>query len=301
MKNYQSFAVTKIGSSHVKYGKDCQDFSYHHRRLMDPKVIAISVADGHGDDNCFRSKKGAQLASVFGIVGMCEFIKSYEAEFEQEDKKRDKEVAKNLIKFIISQWQIKVEKDYTKSPFSEQELAAASEKYRKKYENGESLNRAYGTTLIAAAITDHYWLGIHIGDGRFTVLNHDGTFDQPIPWDDRCFLNATTSICDDDAFERARVRFFPIIPENPPPVAVFLCTDGIDDNYPVEKNEEHLYKLYKTIALAFAKDGFESTKKQLEDLANKFATEGKGDDTSIAGFIDMEGLKKVKSIWDGEM
>jgi len=300
MKNYQSFAVTATGSSHTKHSKECQDYSYHHR-LEDPKIIAVSVADGHGDDSCFRSQKGAVFASVFGIRGMCDFIKSYEAEFEQENEERDKEVAKKFIKHIIANWQVKVEEDYTKYPFTEQELAKASEKYRKRYENCESLNRAYGTTLIASAITEHYWLGIHIGDGRFTVLNHDGSFAQPIPWDDRCFLNATTSICDDDAFERARVKFFPITQENSPPVAVFLCSDGVDDNYPVEENEKHLYKLYKTIALAFAEDGFESTKKQLEDLANKFATEGKGDDTSLAGFIDMEGLKKVKSIWGGEM
>jgi len=76
-----------------------------------------------------------------------------------------------------------------------------------------------------------------------------------------------------------------------------LCSDGVDDNYPVDENEKHLYKLYRTIALTFAEDGFESTYKQLIDLANQFATKGKGDDTSIAGFINMEGLKKAVPIW----
>jgi len=299
MTDYQPFAVTATGSSHTKQGKECQDYSSQHR-LNEPKIIAVSVADGHGDDSCFRSQRGARLASDNGIKGMCDFIKNYEAEFEQENEKRDKEVAEKFIRHIIANWQVKVEEDYTKEPFTPDELAKASEKYRKRYENGESLNKAYGTTLIASAITEHYWLGIHIGDGRFTVLNRDGTFAQPVPWDDKCFSHVTTSICDDDAFERARVKFFPITPENPPPVAVFLCSDGVDDNYPMEENEKHLYKLYKTIALAFAEDGFESTCEQLKALAEKFATEGKGDDTSIAGFIDMEELKKVKSIWDNE-
>ncbi|MDR2597555.1 MAG: hypothetical protein LBC76_09600, partial [Treponema sp.] len=35
----------------------------------------------------------------------------------------------------------------------------------------------------------------------------------------------------------------------------------------------------------------------LEDLANQFATKGKGDDTSIAGFINMEALKQAVPIW----
>jgi len=299
MNDYKSFAVTATGSSHTKHGKECQDNSFLYE-LKNPKVIATSVADGHGDDSCFRSRKGAVFASVFGTMGICDFINSYKAEFEQENKERDEKVAKDLIKHIIANWQVKVEEDYTKEPFTPDELAKVSEKYRKRYENGESLNKAYGTTLIASAITEHYWLGIHIGDGRFTVLNRNGTFAQPIPWDDECFTYVTNSICDDDAFERARVKFFPITPEKPPPVAVFLCSDGVDDNYPVEENEKYLYKLYKTIALTFANDGFESTCEQLKALAEKFATEGKCDDTSIAGFIDMEELKKVKSIWDEE-
>ncbi|MDR1812160.1 MAG: hypothetical protein LBQ87_04990, partial [Candidatus Fibromonas sp.] len=51
-----------------------------------------------------------------------------------------------------------------------------------------------------------------------------------------------------------------------------------------------------TIALTFAEEGFESTCEQLQSLANKFAIEGKGDDTSIAGFIDMEKLKEIAPI-----
>jgi hypothetical protein len=74
---------------------------------------------------------------------------------------------------------------------------------------------------------------------------------------------------------------------------VFLCSDGVDDNYPVEENEKYLYKLYRTIALAFADDGFDSTCGQLKDLAESFATKGKGDDTSIAGIIDMEAVQAI--------
>ena len=292
MNNYQSFAVTARGSSHIKQDKDCQDYSYN---CSEPKITLAVVADGHGDDSCFRSKAGAMRACYQALRGIVDFIESYEATSEQKDDEWNRAI-ENLIKHIIALWQIKVEEDYTKNPFSEKELAMATEKYRKKYENGESLNKAYGATLITAAITEQYWLGIHIGDGRFTVLYPDGTFGQPVPWDDKCFLNATTSICDDDAAERARFHFSLITPEKPPPVAVFLCSDGVDDNYPVEENEKHLYKLYNTIALTFAEDGFESTCEQLKALANKFAIEGKGDDTSIAGFIDMEKLKEIAPI-----
>ncbi|MDR0474506.1 MAG: hypothetical protein LBH43_12640, partial [Treponema sp.] len=52
-------------------------------------------------------------------------------------------------------------------------------------------------------------------------------------------------------------------------------------------------KLYRTISLAFADDGYESTCAQLKDLAYEFATKGKGDDTNIAGIINIEEIKKA--------
>ncbi|GHV89610.1 hypothetical protein AGMMS50268_01130 [Spirochaetia bacterium] len=42
-----------------------------------------------------------------------------------------------------------VEKDYRAHPFSGEEIAAAAEKYQKRYRGGQQLYRAYGTTLIA--------------------------------------------------------------------------------------------------------------------------------------------------------
>ncbi|MDR0551609.1 MAG: protein phosphatase 2C domain-containing protein, partial [Spirochaetaceae bacterium] len=182
-----------------------------------------------------------------------------------------------------------------------EELEKADEKHRKKYEAGEECAKAYGATLIAAAITAHYWFGIHIGDGRLTALYADGSYGQPVPWDERCYLNVTTSICDDDAVDTARCYFSYHTKKAPPPVAVFLCSDGVDDNYPVDGNERHLFKLYRTIALTFAEEGFYSTCKQLKDLANSFATKGKGDDTSIAGFVDMDGLKRAAPLWKKQM
>jgi len=52
-----------------------------------------------------------------------------------------------------------------------------------------------------------------------------------------------------------------------------------------------------------ADDGYESTcgadgkSGQIKDLANNFATKGKGDDTSLAGIIDLEKMKMAAPIW----
>jgi hypothetical protein len=209
----------------------------------------------------------------------------------------ESELRNRLIKNdFIRAWYRDVEADYTANPFTPAELESAGAKYRSRYEKGQDRHKAYGTTLIAAAITQEYWFGIHIGDGRLTALYGDGSFDQPVPWDDRCFLNRTASICDDDAAERARV-YVSLHTERAPPVAVFLCSDGVDDNYPIWQNEQHLFKIYRIIALTFAEDGFDSTCGQLKDLAASFAANGKGDDTSIAGFIDMDAAARAAAVW----
>jgi serine/threonine protein phosphatase PrpC len=293
---YKSFSVTKTGISHTKHGKGCEDFSLHYPsggdKSASPVTLAV-VADGHGDDNCFRSAKGSEFAAVAAQDAIIEFVNRLKPRLLKKlpSKETLEKYIHDLMKHIIMEWHGKVEQDYTDNPVMDGEMANVGDKYQKRYAAGKDLHHAYGTTLIAAAITKDYWFGIHIGDGRFTALYPDGTFAQPVPWDDRCYLNVTTSICDDDALEWARTCYAPA--SEPLPAAVFLCSDGVDDNYPVEENEKHLYRLYRTIALAFVDDGFDSTCGQLKDLANSFATKGKGDDTSIAGIIDLEAVKAI--------
>ncbi|MDR1231171.1 MAG: protein phosphatase 2C domain-containing protein [Spirochaetaceae bacterium] len=297
---FKSFSVTETGISHTKHGKGCEDFSLHYPSSGDKSAVPVTiavVADGHGDENCFRSAKGSEFAAVAAQDAIIEFVNRLKpGPFQKLMSKQSplEDIEKyihDLVKHIIMEWHGKVEKDYIDNPVTDEEMANVGEKYQKRYAAGKDLHHAYGTTLIAAAITKDYWFGIHIGDGRFTALYPDGTFAQPVPWDDRCYLNVTTSVCDDDALEGARTCY--TSSSDKLPAAVFLCSDGVDDNYPVEENEKHLYRLYRTIALAFADDGFDSTCGQLKDLANSFATKGKGDDTSIAGIINLEAVKAI--------
>ncbi|GMO55256.1 MAG: hypothetical protein Ta2G_14270 [Termitinemataceae bacterium] len=296
MNNYKSFSTTVIGISHTKHDKECQDHSLHY--TSNDVALAV-VSDGHGADECFRSAKGAEIAANCAAKGIKEFISTINERKKRCVKRKQdvplqeefEKLLRSNIKHIAASWHNEIEHHYTKNPFSKSELEIAGEKYSESFAAGKEMYKAYGATLIACALTDDYWFGIHIGDGRLTALYKDGSYDQPVPWDERCFLNVTTSICDDDAAQRARVYYCPKAKKELP-LAVFLCSDGIDDNYPVEDNDKHLFKLYSTILQTFAEDGFDSTCDQIHDLANSFATKGKGDDTSIAGFIDMEAVKK---------
>jgi len=320
MEAYKSFAVTVQGGSHIKSGMVCQDAS----DFYDDETMSIAVvADGHGDPSCFRSDVGSKLAvqcAIEGISGRRDgkqvakgFVKEHEDLFKQSSPPSQKELKKlireKLIKQVVASWNMRVMEHYQKNAFKEEELKNVGGKYQQRYEKGEKFNHAYGTSLIAAAITPWYWFGFHIGDGRFTVLYQDSSGDQPVPWDPKCYLNVTTSICDDDILDREEegVRaFVSLHKDKTPPIGIFLCSDGVDDNYPAdeEENAKRLYKLYRNVALTFVEDGHDSTcgadgrSGQIKDLANGFATKGKGDDTSLAGILDLEKMKKAAPEWN---
>jgi len=318
MKGYKSFAVTVQGGSHIKSGAVCQDAS---NRYDDESVTIAVVADGHGDSSCFRSDRGSKFAVACATEGIKQFVKQHELLFKPglirkpdppSHRELEKLLREKLIRQTVASWNMLVMEDHRKNPFTEQELEQVNGKYRERYENNESVNKAYGTSLLAAAVTPWYCFGYHIGDGRFSVLYQDSSGEQPVPWDKKCYLNVTTSICDDDILDRGEegVRaFLSLHSEKAPPVAFFLCSDGIDDNYPVDEKEnaECLYRLYREITVTFSEDGYESTfgkdgaSGQLKDLANGFATKGKGDDTSLAGILNTEELIKAAPQWKERM
>jgi len=245
MMKYRTFARTTLegGESHKKHNKPCQDRSDHFSDEKNGIYIAV-VADGHGSDNCFRSEYGAAFAVKAAMDVIKTFITNLRGrEFPTEDKlptedsfarqvrERADDIVKNWTKQVSEHYRkypiLEDDKDYTgdkgeKISFPGLKRFAVEETYKAHYlketqgvqdSGGGFLDddkppvsrHAYGATLIAAALTKDYWFGIQIGDGKLTAVYPDGSFNQPVPWDDKCYLNVTTSICDDDAAERARV------------------------------------------------------------------------------------------------
>lgn len=167
-------------------------------------------------------------------------------------------------------------------------MSGISEKARKRYTQDGRIESAYGTTLISVAMTKEYWFGIHIGDGKCVAINPEGKFVQPIPWDKKCFLNATTSICDSDALTSFRHFYSEKLP-----VAVFVGSDGIDDCF---SNNEQLYNLYKTILYSFGTEEFGDAINALKDYLPRLSAKGSGDDVSIAAMLDFDLVPELEMV-----
>jgi hypothetical protein len=166
---------------------------------------------------------------------------------------------------IINQWRLYVKKDLKKYP-----------------QNTDAIDSLaiYGTTLIAIALTKDCWFGLQIGDGKCVVLWDNGSWTQPIPGDKRCFLNVTTSLCDNAAAGLFRYCWHTEFPS-----AIFIGTDGVDNSYPFDKNDEYLTGFYQKLLDNFVIEGYNNGTKQLCEMLPLFSARGSGDDVSIAGII----------------
>lgn len=277
--NAKSFHISVQGASHIKKNKECQDssLSYHDGE----KTIAM-VCDGHGGDDYMRSATGSNLACVAADRNIKNFLSNVDKDsfFANPEKH-----LKNLEASIINDWNELITSHHEMHPFTEEELSSVSEKARKKYTQDGRIESAYGTTMIAVAVGRGYWFGIHIGDGKCVAVNPEGKFVQPIPWDPKCFLNATTSICDSDALGSFRHFYSEKLP-----VAVFVCSDGIDDCF---SNNEQLHNLYKTILYSFGTTNFNEAVGGLRDYLPRLSAKGSGDDVSIAAILDLDMIPEL--------
>lgn len=309
-----SFYVQAIGSSHVTSGKPCQDYGVTY---SDHGIHIAVVCDGHGGDSYVRSDVGAHLAAEIAKDEILRFIETdsslfkgktgcvppsvitvprkdqlgriirkvedlSETELEQlkqsnqyitESKKFQKiEFAmRQLFSDICNSWKKAITEDAKKRPFSKKE---------KDKLGFLKLEKAFGTTLMAAVRTPDYWFAFHIGDGKLYSCDNLMGWKEPVPWDCNCFLNVTTSLCGSHPVDEFRYAFdgtgnFP--------VAFVLGSDGIDDTFVTKENIE---KFYSRMLTLFDERGKDELIRLLENQLPILSSKGSHDDMSVAAIID---------------
>ena len=318
--NIVTFYTQALGSSHEQSQKPCQDNGLcYSQQGID---IAI-VCDGHGGDTYVRSHIGSQLAAKVAQEKMLQFIqktpvslfsgkkgavtckplqnplrdkwgnqvpssaltesqrevlKQYQDYFKESDKYPEIEKAfRTLFKEICDEWLNAIRKDAKERAFT------VHEKQKLRYE--KRIEKAYGTTLIAAVRTKDYWFAFHIGDGKLFACDKLMQWTEPVPWDCNCFMNMTTSLCDHSPVDEFRYAFdgtgeFPL--------AIVLGSDGIDDTF---IHMHLIHKFYSQLLTVFnERDKGDATKMLAIHLA-ELSKKGSHDDMSIAAIIDKSDLQ----------
>ena len=293
MKDLYRFCV---GDSHVSTGKPCQDCA---RSITNELYSMAIVSDGHGGERYFRSNIGSEYAVRITKNAIDVFIKEMNNQetcffdnkpftTSESNLGKTNDALRWLFSSIICQWNIAITEHALNNGLTKWELEHVDEKYLSEFENKRkepdaSFEKTYGCTLMAYVQTANYWLAFQIGDGKCVSLtkSHDKLeCTKPVPWDERCFLNKTTSLCDSQAIDGFRYCYQG---DGNFPLAVFLGSDGIDDTY---GDEEGLYNFYIELYKLILQKGAKEAKKELKKSLPIISKHGSKDDMSIACVYD---------------
>lgn len=290
------------GESHIATGRVCQDYSFS-KVYPSGNAIAI-VCDGHGGKRYFRSDVGARIAGEVTEQAVSTFIEEagpllpknspcvQRGTISEQISKRDfhktdslQRAFRQLFGAIIYRWNARIAAHAATNPITVAEREDLEERWVEEFERGENLEKSYGCTLIVYAATSRFRFAFQIGDGKCFACDQDGKWSQPIPWDERCFLNKTTSICDCGAIDEFRYYY---AASGTAPIAVILGSDGIDDSFGIEENQANFYvQILKSVARL----GVEATKHEIESTLPQLSKMGSRDDMSIAMVFNTERVK----------
>ena len=296
----ESYSYSCQGESHKADNKPCQDASLS--AVFDDGLAIAIVCDGHGGERYFRSDVGSRMATEVISESVKTFVENVDKTifigkpFIAEEAITSEEVVKKqtpvdiafrqLFSSIIYQWNQKIAEHAANTAVSEWEQEHVPQKYLDELKTSESFEKLYGCTLMVYVQTPDYWFAFHLGDGKCVSFHQDGALWQmPIPWDERCFLNKTTSLCDSNAINEFRYcyegdGFFPM--------AVFLGSDGMDDSFGEDPN---LVNFYIQVVKMLVSEGKEATIKSIESDLPQLSKIGSKDDMSVAFVYNLEELK----------
>ncbi len=275
MQPYIELNAHHIGKSHVQSGMLCEDYS---AAYSDDQVSIVVISDGHGDKNCFRSDKGARYACEISI-NLCRQFQNITNHIVDIDQCDFESLVVSLESDIADAWKGKVLSDANAHPFSVEELSVASEQAREVYKIGQRLEKAYGCTLILSMSTANYWISIQIGDGKSIASYKDGVFVEPVPADENCLGNRSTSLCNSNAKESFRHYYSKV-----KPIAAFVSSDGVEESF----DQAGLYNFFYSLAYWVKEEGFDSAKAKIENLLPQISEGGSGDDVSVAIMVSTE-------------
>lgn len=271
------------GYDHLREGSPREDFG---ETKVTESLRIFAVADGHGDSNCPRSNIGSETACHVAVNALESFatgVKEHAMESMLLGTEADqRKLIKPLIANIVSEWREVVNAHFAENPLTSEERAKC-DRYLDRYDRGEKLEHIYGTTLIAGLLTDKYLLLLQQGDGRCDVFDAEGEVSQPIPWDERCFANVTTSLCEDDAAERCRYHVIDI--EKNPVIACIADSDGVEDSF---ASMELLHCYHRDLLILACEKGVTALQDHLKDTLPEMTKNFSRDDITICGFIDTD-------------
>ena len=132
-------------------------------------------------------------------------------------------------------------------------------------------------------------LGVYVVDAQYISDSNnyycyeisDGRIDQPVPWDERCLMNFTTSLCNADAIESC--RYYVGDMREDPILACYVITDGVEDAF---DDQSGVNAFMGKVTGWLAGRGARGLEEYLGEFLPDFSRTGSADDVSVAGIAD---------------
>jgi len=252
-----------IGASHLRSGLPCQDSSLYY---IGETYTIIAVADGHGDPIHDLSKIGAELA-VHSAIDILKMLADDVA--VKKNVSLSRMVSDDFPRLVVRRWRETVRDDFFNRTASSEDDFLDEE---------TDIYSRYGTTLIAAIITETNIMYVQIGDGDIVLLREGGSYEILSSNDQSLVGGSTLSLSGREAAKRfssgnssaAGMRGF------------FLSTDGLRNCY---DDDSAFIRLLSAIADMVVKEGVALSTNIIREKFVQFSTNGSGDDITLSAVI----------------
>lgn len=264
------------GNAHVRDGTPNQDAWASWSAPVGSGLPAIvTVADGHGGARHFRSDTGARLAVEASVDVLRALAPRIDAASEAD---RAQLVAIDVPTQIVARWTERVRQHLVQSSVTDDEwqrVAAAEGPIALDAVRADPV-LAYGTTVLAAMVTERCVVLAQIGDGDILAVAPDGRTTRPLPADERLIGNRTTSLCQSGAQNDFRVVV--LAAERVPLDLLLLATDGYANSFKTDADflqvGHDLFEMIRT-------DGVEAVAQRLPGFLAHASENGSGDDITL--------------------
>jgi hypothetical protein len=183
--------------------------------------LVISLADGHGSDQCYRSEIGSRLAVNAATHLGLEFLGRHES------SAKDKILlgaTTDLIPAMVEEWISNV------SAHRQQFPSRGDEGFYQDSPWDPTILIPYGTTLLTALFGRDFSLVLQLGDGDIVAVEDSGRVFLPVPPDSALLGGVTTSMCCPDCPGLFRVGLIDLTESSLALLA--LSTDGYGNSFP---------------------------------------------------------------------
>jgi len=264
------------GAQHVRHGQPNQDALLWLPDSGQGPPLILAVADGHGSARCFRSQVGSRLAVQTATQHLLEFVQSWR---DTGNLSLVKRAAEDFLPQKITQsWTDAVGQHLAAEPFTDQERehlkSTAGESALVKVEADPV--SAYGSTVMAVAVTADYLLFLQQGDGDILVVSPDGEVSRPLPGDERLMANETTSLSQPKDVRSFRLAFQVL--GGADPALVLVSTDGYSNSF---QNEKGFLKVGSDLLGTIRAEGVDAVAAQLRGWLDETSAGGSGDDITL--------------------